>query len=417
MYGFSYPGRHAAPRGDRAAAEPRRDLPGHDRIAVLRGLDVQRRRVRARVRGQLGRGACRTTRRSRPPRRAGDHAARGRRRKLRLVLAPARWPTRPRFTREDAPYYSDWLEHSAYDDYWHATAIDEDYSRIQVPGAPRRRLVRRLPRRARSRTSRGLARPAAGRSCSSGPGSTGPGTRCSAPAPTQGRPRRQRLAAALPRRGRQGPSERRLRRARDRLRHGRGLARPRRLAAVGLARRSTGSSTRAAGRTRSTATGRSSPEPPGDEPPDVFVYDPLAPVASAGGHSCCDDVLTPMGPRSQHGAERWGDTLVYTSAPLEARPRADRRRRRHAARGVDGGRHRLHGPALPGRPGREVGEPQGGHHPRPLPRVALGAVADRAGPGLRVPRSHSARSPFASRPATASASTSRAPTSRTGTAT
>ena len=61
-----------------------------------------------------------------------------------------------------------------------------------------------------------------------------------------------------------------------------------------------------------------SPEPPGDEQPDVFVYNPLAPVASAGGHSCCDDALTPMGPRSQDAAERWGDTLVYTSGPLGA---------------------------------------------------------------------------------------------------
>ena len=40
----------------------------------------------------------------------------------------------PGLRREDAPYYFDWIEHSAYDGYWHATAIDEDYARIQVPG-------------------------------------------------------------------------------------------------------------------------------------------------------------------------------------------------------------------------------------------------------------------------------------------
>jgi putative CocE/NonD family hydrolase len=60
-----------------------------------------------------------------------------------------------------------------------------------------------------------------------------------------------------------------------------------------------------------------SAEPPADEPADVFVYDPLAPVVSAGGHSCCDESLTPMGPRSQEPAEQWGDVLCYTTAPLE----------------------------------------------------------------------------------------------------
>jgi putative CocE/NonD family hydrolase len=59
-----------------------------------------------------------------------------------------------------------------------------------------------------------------------------------------------------------------------------------------------------------------STDPPGDDPPDVFVYDPLAPVASLGGHSCCDETLTPMGPRSQAGVEVWGDVLVYTTEPL-----------------------------------------------------------------------------------------------------
>ena len=37
-------------------------------------------------------------------------------------------------TPEDAPYFFDWLDHPDYDDFWRATAIDEDYSRIGVPG-------------------------------------------------------------------------------------------------------------------------------------------------------------------------------------------------------------------------------------------------------------------------------------------
>lgn len=61
-----------------------------------------------------------------------------------------------------------------------------------------------------------------------------------------------------------------------------------------------------------------SPEPPGEEPADVFVYDPLAPVESRGGHSCCSDPPAPMGPTSQRVTESWRDVLVYTTGPLAA---------------------------------------------------------------------------------------------------
>ena len=60
-------------------------------------------------------------------------------------------------------------------------------------------------------------------------------------------------------------------------------------------------------------------EPPGDEPPDVFVYDPARPVPSVGGHSCCDPGYAPMGPADQAANEVLHDVLVYTSPPL-ARP-------------------------------------------------------------------------------------------------
>jgi hypothetical protein len=36
-------------------------------------------------------------------------------------------------SRTLAPYYQDWLAHPTYDGYWKQWAIDEDYSRIQVP--------------------------------------------------------------------------------------------------------------------------------------------------------------------------------------------------------------------------------------------------------------------------------------------
>lgn len=55
---------------------------------------------------------------------------------------------------------------------------------------------------------------------------------------------------------------------------------------------------------------------PGDEPPDIFIYEPGVPVPSMGGHSCCFDSITPMGPADQHEAEASRMVLVYTSEPL-----------------------------------------------------------------------------------------------------
>jgi putative CocE/NonD family hydrolase len=63
--------------------------------------------------------------------------------------------------------------------------------------------------------------------------------------------------------------------------------------------------------------GALSAEPPQDERPDMYVYDPDLPTWSAGGHSCCDASVTPMGPACQGGAEATKCVLVYTSAPLE----------------------------------------------------------------------------------------------------
>jgi len=58
-------------------------------------------------------------------------------------------------------------------------------------------------------------------------------------------------------------------------------------------------------------------ESPGEEIPDIYTYDPLEPVPSAGGRSCCDASITPMGPANQAGVEVLNRVLVYTSLPLE----------------------------------------------------------------------------------------------------
>jgi uncharacterized protein len=56
---------------------------------------------------------------------------------------------------------------------------------------------------------------------------------------------------------------------------------------------------------------------PGDEPPDVYIYDPLGVAPREGGHSCCVPSAAPMGPACQSAAEAAKTMLVYTSAPLE----------------------------------------------------------------------------------------------------
>jgi putative CocE/NonD family hydrolase len=62
--------------------------------------------------------------------------------------------------------------------------------------------------------------------------------------------------------------------------------------------------------------GSASFEAPADERPDLFTYDPVGPVESYGGHSCCFPDVAPMGPANQFDREDWNTVLVYTSEPL-----------------------------------------------------------------------------------------------------
>jgi putative CocE/NonD family hydrolase len=63
--------------------------------------------------------------------------------------------------------------------------------------------------------------------------------------------------------------------------------------------------------------GSLSVDAPGQEPPDVFTYDPASPSPSLGGRSCCFPTVAPMGPVPQNALEEWNSVLVYTSRPLE----------------------------------------------------------------------------------------------------
>ncbi|MFE5287822.1 CocE/NonD family hydrolase [Nocardia sp. NPDC056611] len=64
-------------------------------------------------------------------------------------------------------------------------------------------------------------------------------------------------------------------------------------------------------------TGALAAEAPKDpQQPDRFEYDPLNPVPSAGGHSCCGASSGPQGPVDQFVVEQRSDVLTYTTAPM-----------------------------------------------------------------------------------------------------
>ena len=63
--------------------------------------------------------------------------------------------------------------------------------------------------------------------------------------------------------------------------------------------------------------GTLSAEPPGDEPPDVYVYDPADPVPSRGGSVCCTgNPADQPGAYDQSDIEEREDVLVYTGDPV-----------------------------------------------------------------------------------------------------
>ena len=60
-----------------------------------------------------------------------------------------------------------------------------------------------------------------------------------------------------------------------------------------------------------------SPDAPGEEVPDVYVYNPIDPVPTRGGGLCCDQGFVPPGAFDQRLIEARPDVLVYTTPPLE----------------------------------------------------------------------------------------------------
>jgi uncharacterized protein len=224
-----------------------------------------------------------------------------------------------------APYYRDWLAHPTYDDYWRRWSVDEDYARVAVPAlhvgglydvflsgtvanftALRRQAGDEAARRAQKLVLAPLTHM--------------PWTPTGAPGP--GPDGRDAGANAL---------DDWMVRYYDEVLKGRdtgALDAPATVYVLGAgwrdfddwpppATRPTDWFLHSAGRANTAAgDGTLAPEPPGDEPPDLYIHDPSDPVLSQGGHSCCIDRITPMGPACQCAGEARKAMLVYTSTPL-----------------------------------------------------------------------------------------------------
>ena len=63
--------------------------------------------------------------------------------------------------------------------------------------------------------------------------------------------------------------------------------------------------------------GQLSAQPPGEEPSDVYLYNPADPVPTRGGGLCCNPYFAAGGAFDQQNTETRPDVLVYTTPPLE----------------------------------------------------------------------------------------------------
>ena len=60
-----------------------------------------------------------------------------------------------------------------------------------------------------------------------------------------------------------------------------------------------------------------STDPPAQEHPDHYTYDPRYPAPTMGGNNCCSPHIVPWGPQDQRPVEMRSDVLCYTSDVLE----------------------------------------------------------------------------------------------------
>jgi putative CocE/NonD family hydrolase len=214
----------------------------------------------------------------------------------------------------DAPYFRDWLAHDRYDDYWRATAIDEDFSRITVPGLHTGGWYD-IFHAGTVRNFRGIN--AAPQKLVLGPWQHSPWRAIGVgPRPDVGANEiddwQLRFFDQVLK-GRQTGVFDAACRVFVLAEGWRDLADwpPAEAAATSYYLHSQGRANSAYG------DGLLSAHPPAQQPADVFLSDPMMPSPSLGGHSCCAETIAPMGPADQEAYEALKTVLVYSSQPLE----------------------------------------------------------------------------------------------------
>ena len=214
----------------------------------------------------------------------------------------------------DAPYFRDWIEHSTFDEYWRPTAVDEDFSRITVPAL---------------HTGGWYDIFHAGTVASFR--AMGPAPQKLLLGPWQHSPWRAITVGPRQDAGANEVDDWHLRFFDDVLKGERtGIFDfPGRVFVLGEDWRDvdgwppsqsveTAYYLHSGGRANSAyGDGTLSLDAPTDEQADVFVYDPLMPSTSFGGHSCCSEEVAPMGPADQEPHEASKGVLVYTTRPLD----------------------------------------------------------------------------------------------------
>ena len=224
--------------------------------------------------------------------------------------------------RENAPWFFDWLEHPTYDEYWRRWSIDEDYGRVTVPALHiagwwdvfLRGTVKNF---AGLRSSAGSDEARAGQRLVIGPWHHMPWFALDDDAGEEAHhavvDEMQIAYFDHVLKGAPLPDDAPVKIYVQQERRWRSFEEwpP-------VTSRETAWHLHSEGNANSRwGNGTLSHEPAGEEPPDRYGYDPLAPSFSHGGHSCCFDSISPMGPADQEGLERWNGVLVYTSAPLK----------------------------------------------------------------------------------------------------
>ena len=212
-------------------------------------------------------------------------------------------------TRALAPYYLDWLEHPAYDDYWKRWSIEEHYADIRVPVLTvsawydifqRGSLRNYANLQSRHPENRHLAIAIGGHA--------GSGRKIGAldfgPAAAEFNETEITLHWY----------DYLFQRARNEF-----AGKPVRIFVMGENRWREEEEWPLA-RARSVryylhAGGTLTERQPEAEPPDRYVYDPADPVPTLGGPLCCDARKLPAGPRDQRPVEARPDVLVYSTPP------------------------------------------------------------------------------------------------------